>query len=311
MRTLSIGEWLWRLPLSKLSARARLLYLWLESRAEWPGVQMVPSVDDLRAAVGGGPEAEGALAELEKAGYAMRYGQEAARMLWLPLLPTHQTRAEGEKDTGLPLPQRQDVDRWRQVNGDVLKGEKKAAAGAAPMQRKFGSVARRAQMRQAARVWLDSEGIEVRLDEEQLQKLTEGMDVCRPEHYVEAFRLFMFWAREHGHDPARCRPTRERLRAVVARLVDGYAPETLRAAVRGILRSDWHTGSNPEGKSYCDLTNVCKDGRLVEKFAALSGDEYESPAEPAPREETAPEPQRRVRPMPEMPVVFRGPRRRG
>ena len=328
MRAVHVNEWMWRPQFSRVPGRARLLYLWLEASAEWPGVARVPTGQDVVAAISSGTEADGvaALLDLQKHGFVLQYAADSTALLWLPLLPAHQEKGVDELDTVLPLPSRADVDAWRFLHGRVLLQDKQrpkpVASGVAVKPVAFcGAHAQRSEMRRAARRWLDTEGMQLRIDEARLQKIVKNTAVCQPERFVEMLRLFLFWAMTHRHDPVKCMPTKDRVRVVLERLDEGYTPENIQSGIRGILLSDWHTGENPEGVTYLDLFNVCKNGRLLEKFMALDGNPFTAPAV-APgvpvdnwqrgvvEQQQQREEQALRTPLPQRGVVFAGPRRK-
>lgn len=94
--------------------------------------------------------------------------------------------------------------------------------------------------------------------------------------HVEAWRA----AERKGHEPVM---NAKRRKLVEARLADGYAPERLCAAVRGILaEGSWHRDNG-----FADIDHALKDGAAVEKFEKL----VSAPKEPKPEPYRAPRPE--------------------
>lgn len=87
------------------------------------------------------------------------------------------------------------------------------------------------------------------------------------------------WVAATGREASRVRLNDKRRRAVKARMVEGYTKEDLIAAVRGVTRSEWHMGKNPQGKCYNEMTLMLRDGESVEKFAALERGEDHRPGD--------------------------------
>jgi hypothetical protein len=86
--------------------------------------------------------------------------------------------------------------------------------------------------------------------------------------------VFEAWLDEHI-DPAqraKCKFNGKRRRAVEARLREGYEPERLIAAIRGVKLSRWHMGENADGRRYTGIETILRDGAQVEKFEALLTD---------------------------------------
>lgn len=81
--------------------------------------------------------------------------------------------------------------------------------------------------------------------------------------------VFDAWVQATGRDPSRTKMNDKRRRKVVSRIREGYDEDTLVDAVRGVMKSRWHTGDNKEGKVYTDLVTIMRDGAQVEKFAEL------------------------------------------
>lgn len=84
-----------------------------------------------------------------------------------------------------------------------------------------------------------------------------------------ALRLFEFW-RERCGKAANTKPTPERLRAVSARLRDGYTEADIRAAIEGAAVGAFETD---EGRRFDDLTLICRSGSKLEDFRERAGGE--------------------------------------
>lgn len=79
----------------------------------------------------------------------------------------------------------------------------------------------------------------------------------------DARALFDYWRERCGHDRAKATP--ERLRAIRARLRDGYSVADVRRAIDGAA-----TGAyvDDRGKRHDDLTLICRNGSKLEDFIA-------------------------------------------
>lgn len=95
-------------------------------------------------------------------------------------------------------------------------------------------------------------------------------DLERPARDVP-MELFRYWQRRCGHTQAR--PTAERLRAVRARMAEGYSETDVRRAIDGCASSAWHRGENEQGRRFDDLTLICRSGSRLEQFAGMASDD--------------------------------------
>ena len=95
-------------------------------------------------------------------------------------------------------------------------------------------------------------------------------DLERPARDVP-MELFRYWQRRCGHTQAR--PTAERLRAVRARMAEGYSETDVRRAIDGCASSAWHRGENEQGRRFDDLTLICRSGSRLEGFAGMATDD--------------------------------------
>jgi hypothetical protein len=83
--------------------------------------------------------------------------------------------------------------------------------------------------------------------------------------------IFAAWLETTGRDRDRTKFTDQRRKKVRARLAEGYTPDDLLAAVRGVMLSPFHMGDNERKQRYDDLTTVLRDGAQVERFRELDG----------------------------------------
>lgn len=65
----------------------------------------------------------------------------------------------------------------------------------------------------------------------------------------------------------------ERRKRCIAKAIAMYDVDTCMDAVRGCTLSDWHMGSNPQGKRYDDITLILRHADNIEKFAGLAANE--------------------------------------
>lgn len=91
----------------------------------------------------------------------------------------------------------------------------------------------------------------------------------------EAAELFDYWVtvlREGRPGP---RPVfTPKRRTVLERWLPVYGIDTLRSAVDGCARSEWHQGQNPRGRRYDNLELIFRDAEHIERFAMIAA-EYE------------------------------------
>lgn len=101
-------------------------------------------------------------------------------------------------------------------------------------------------------------------------------------------RVIDFWRTTCNHPHAKATP--ERKAKVRARLRDGYSENTIKRAIRGCARSDFHTGKNEDGRRYDELTLILRNGSKLEQFVGYDGGgehETTSPAQAASLEQVA------------------------
>jgi uncharacterized phage protein (TIGR02220 family) len=77
---------------------------------------------------------------------------------------------------------------------------------------------------------------------------------------VEVDRVAQYWTQSTGRTAKSL--TERRLGLIRARLRDGWSVEQLEQAVDACLRSDWHTGNNPNGLVYTDTAHIFTVERL-------------------------------------------------
>jgi uncharacterized coiled-coil protein SlyX len=90
----------------------------------------------------------------------------------------------------------------------------------------------------------------------------------RPDPHDEAaLRLFEYWREQCAKGPT-TKATPERLRAVRARLAQGYSEATIRAAIDGAAADAYESES---GRRFDDLTLICRNGAKLESFVERAG----------------------------------------
>ena len=86
-------------------------------------------------------------------------------------------------------------------------------------------------------------------------------------------RVFMYWRQRTGRG-SRISLTADRSRRIRARLRSHSADE-LCLAVDGLMRSSWHTGSNPDGRRYTEISHVFGNDEKTDSFIALADERDE------------------------------------
>lgn len=81
-------------------------------------------------------------------------------------------------------------------------------------------------------------------------------------HKIAVGRLFSYWQQKCEHPNAK--PTAERMRAIIARLREGYAEVEIRKAIDGAAAAAYVSEEN--GQKYDDLTLICRSGSKLESF---------------------------------------------
>lgn len=84
----------------------------------------------------------------------------------------------------------------------------------------------------------------------------------------EAQQVFDYWQQQRGHERARLDD--KRLKAIKARLKDGYTVGDLCRAVDGISKSSYHMGQNDSRSVYDDIELICRTAVNVDKFVKLA-----------------------------------------
>lgn len=87
----------------------------------------------------------------------------------------------------------------------------------------------------------------------------------------EAQSVFDYWKKKRGYQRAKL--DAKRLKAINARLKDGYSVEDLCKAIDGIERSPHHMGQNDRRTVYDDIELICRDGPRVDGFIKLASTE--------------------------------------
>lgn len=80
--------------------------------------------------------------------------------------------------------------------------------------------------------------------------------------------VFAYWQEKTKHPGAILDAKRKA--ALTRAMKLGYTAEQLRSAVDGCLKSAWHQGDNPDGKTYDAITLISRDAEHIEKFIGYS-----------------------------------------
>ena len=85
--------------------------------------------------------------------------------------------------------------------------------------------------------------------------------------------LYEFWKASTGRNGG-TKLTDGRRRAVKARLAEGRSDEEIRRAIANVAASDWHMKrgrhADRDGEKHDDLTLICRNGELLEKYRDLA-----------------------------------------
>lgn len=84
----------------------------------------------------------------------------------------------------------------------------------------------------------------------------------------EVQAVFGYWQQVMGHGGAR--PDAKRVRAILARLDDGYTVGDLCRAVDGCKVDPFSQGANDRQSVYDDIELICRDGPKVDKFKRIA-----------------------------------------
>jgi len=82
-----------------------------------------------------------------------------------------------------------------------------------------------------------------------------------------AEEIFDHWKSVMEHPHAQF--TRERKKAVLNRLNEGYTVEQIKLAIKGCKKSPFNQGQNDKNQMYDDLELICRDGKHVEQFITI------------------------------------------
>lgn len=118
---------------------------------------------------------------------------------------------------------------------------------------------------QAERVTSDTETV-TPMSPDPLEEPSEEPSVKPP---PPATRVFERWKETFNHSKSVF--DSKRLKAVNARLRDGYSVDDLFAAIEGCARSPHHMGQNQRHEVYDDIELICRDSAHVESFIAKAG----------------------------------------
>lgn len=90
-----------------------------------------------------------------------------------------------------------------------------------------------------------------------------------PDTKAQEDEIFAYWLTASGKTGAKFSP--ERREKVRTRLRDGYSVAAIKQAIDHVCSDPWHTGSNPSGKTYVDLTLICRNGSKLESYIDAAG----------------------------------------
>jgi hypothetical protein len=81
--------------------------------------------------------------------------------------------------------------------------------------------------------------------------------------------LFTYWQEQLQHPQARLDASRRKV--IAARLKEGYEPERIKQAIRGIKLSPHNMGQNDRNTHYDDIELICRTGKNIDRFADMDG----------------------------------------
>lgn len=93
-----------------------------------------------------------------------------------------------------------------------------------------------------------------------------GKEENRTPFAAQARQVFVFW-QDHLNHPKSVMDSK-RLKAINARLKDGYSVDDLTAAIRGCKLTPYNMGENDRKQVYDDIELICRDATHVENFIA-------------------------------------------
>ena len=91
--------------------------------------------------------------------------------------------------------------------------------------------------------------------------------------------VFHDWVNITARRVAATRLTPKRLKAVKARLAEGYSITELRRAIEGCALSPHNQGQNDRGTKYDDLELICRSGEQVERFIEIANNPPRAPTD--------------------------------
>lgn len=81
--------------------------------------------------------------------------------------------------------------------------------------------------------------------------------------------VFNYWVEVMGKNPDQVKLTPKRLKAVQARLKQGYTVDLIKTAIRHCRGDPWSMGQNDRHKEFNDLELICRTGEKLESFIEL------------------------------------------
>jgi hypothetical protein len=112
------------------------------------------------------------------------------------------------------------------------------------------------------------------------------VEQTRPNVNDQVNEVFEFWKLELNHPKASLDKTRHK--AIKARLSEGYTPERIKQAIRGIKKSPHNMGQNDRNTVYDDIELICRSGKNVDRFADMEQIKNASTTITKPAYQTAP-----------------------
>ena len=81
-----------------------------------------------------------------------------------------------------------------------------------------------------------------------------------------AFEIFVFWCDTFKKSTTTSKLTDKRLKAINARIKEGYTVEQIKQAIVGCSLTPHNMGKNDNGKKYICLSLICRSGDQIERF---------------------------------------------
>lgn len=83
---------------------------------------------------------------------------------------------------------------------------------------------------------------------------------------IQVDEIFLHWCRVMDKSPNKTKLTKEREKAIRARLKDGYSVDEIKRAIEGCRADSWSMGSNDRHKPFNDIELICRTGKKLEGF---------------------------------------------